>query len=349
MQTMERTEKYRRCLVLPGGGFRFGYYLGIYAAAEDSGHQPDILLASCGGAIAAAVIAGLPDTQARFDWLTSADMYCFLRQIRPTDRATPLRALQGVVLRWLDHTMASRITDLFRCYLFDLPTALPLPGALPTYGPAIAIVGARLLYRACDSGMKRGDRQLFAQIVLCPERAAALLHGTAAPAADPRWSGGAIAPILELECDMPVAEAVRISVADMVYFRNHAWAAQHYTGGVIDLFPIELAHRLAHKVIMERKAPFNPWFALPALRSVLGIDGAARLRHVHSEHAHIWVDTRDVARALRDHSIEKKIDWRRNRISLVVPDTHAAYVAQVRAQWQYGYRKGMAAFAGKQS
>lgn len=346
---MERTEKYRCCLVLPGGGFRFGYYLGVYAAAEDSGHQPDMLLASCGGAIAAAVIAGLPDTQARLDWLQSADMYCFLRNIQPTDSATPLRVLGGAVGRWLDHAMASRITDLFRGYLFDLPTAPPLPGVTRGCGPAIAIVGARLLYRACDSGMKRGDRQLFAEIVFCPRRAAALLHGSAAPAADPRWSGGAIAPILELECGMPVAEAARISMADMVYFRSHAWAAQHYTGGVIDLFPIELAHRLADEVVMERKAPFNPLLALPALRSVLGIDGAARLRHVHSEHAHVWVDTRDVTRALRDHSIRKKVDWRRNRISLLVPDTHAAYTAQVRAQWEYGYRKGMAAFVGEQS
>ncbi|UVW27248.1 hypothetical protein [Massilia sp. H6] len=146
-----------------------------------------------------------------------------------------------------------------------------------------------------------------------------------------------------------MAEAVRISVADMVYFRNHVWAAQHYTGGVIDLFPIELAHRLAHMVIMERKAPFNPWLALPALRSVLGIDGAARLRHVHSQHADIWVDTRDATRELRDHSICKKIDWHRNRVCLMVPDDYAVYAAHVRAQWDYGYRKGMAAFAGAQS
>lgn len=349
MQTMERTEQYRRCLVLPGGGFRFGYYLGVYAAAEDSGRQPDMLLASCGGAIAAAVIAGLPDTQARLDWLTSTDMYRFLCAIQPTDRATPLQVLGDAVMRWLDHAMASRITDSFHGYLFDLPTAPPLPAVLPARGPAIAIVGARLLYCPCEAGMRRGDRQLFAQVVFCPRRAAALLRGTAAPAADPRWSGGAIAPFLELDCDMPVAEAVRISVADMVYFRNYARAAQYYTGGVIDLFPVELAHRLAHEVIMERKLPFNPWLALPALRSVLGIDGAARLRHVHAEHAHIWVDTRDVRRALRDHCIGKKIDWRRNRISLVVPDTHAAYAAQVRVQWEYGYRKGMAAFAGEQS
>ena len=95
--------------------------------------------------------------------------------------------------------------------------------------------------------------------------------------------------------------------------------------------------------------PFNPWLAAPALRAGLGIDGAARLRHVHGLHADAWVDTRDMAQALRGHGIGKRIDWRRNRVRLAAPASHAAYAAQVRAQWGYGYRKGMAAMADAQA
>ena len=65
MQGMEKTHQYERCLVLAGGGFRFGYYLGIHAAAEEAEYVPDLLLATCGGAVAAAVIARLPDAAAR--------------------------------------------------------------------------------------------------------------------------------------------------------------------------------------------------------------------------------------------------------------------------------------------
>jgi hypothetical protein len=147
---------------------------------------------------------------------------------------------------------------------------------------------------------------------------------------------------------MSVDDAVRISVADMFYFPSHASAGRHYTGGVIDLFPIELAQGLAREVIMERKMPFNPWLALPALRAVMGIDGAARLRHVDAQYADAWVDTRDVGHDLRAHGIGKRVDWRANRIGLVVPASHNAYVAQVRMQWEYGYRKGMAALTKAQ-
>ncbi len=346
MHAMQTHEQYRRCLVLAGGGFRFAYYLGVHAAAEESGRRPDVLLVTCGGAIAAAVIAGLPDAQSRREWIGGRAMYDFLCGIRSTARATPLRTLGAAGLRWLGRTPAPRSADLWRDYLFELPAAIPLPVQADPQAPALAIVGAQLLYRPEEAGAPRGGRALFAQTVFCPPRAAALLDGMAAPAADPRWSAGAVEPLLRVETALPAADAARISIADMFYFRSHAANGHHYTGGVIDLFPIELARRLARDVAMERKMPFNPWFALPALRAVLGIDGAARLRHVHEQPADAWVDTRDCARVLRGHAIGKRIGWRSNRIGLVPAPTLAAHQAQVRAQWEYGYLKGMAAFAG---
>lgn len=346
MHPINTHEQYRRCLVLAGGGFRYAYYLGLHAAAEDSGRRPDVLLASCGGAIAAAVIAALPDAGARRDWIAGPEMYAFLRSIRSSHRATPLRTLGGAGLRWLRRAPAARIADLQRDYLFELPSALPLQEEVAPDAPALAIVGAKLLYEPEQTGARRGAPPLFSEVVFGPPRVAALLGGSPAPAADPRWSAGAVDPVLRVELDIAPAEAARISIADMFYFRSHEVAGRHYSGGVIDLFPIELAQRLAREVVMERKMPFNRWLALPALRAVFGIDGAARLQHVHAQHADTWVDTRDVKGMLRAQGIGKRIDWCRNRIGLDVPSTHDAYAAQVHAQWNYGYLKGMAAFAG---
>jgi len=342
---MENPEQYRHCLVLAGGGFRFGYYLGVHAAAEETGNAPDILLASCGGAIAAAVINALPDAAARRAWVASPAMYEFLAAVQSTTRAAPLRALADIARRRLTGTPAPRIPDLHHDYLFELPAVLPLPPARTATGPALAIVGGRLLYAPHEAGRARAGRQLFEEVVFTSTRAAALLDGAPAPAADARWSSAAVAPMLAVDSAMPVADAARISIADMYYFCCHEHGGRHYTGGVIDLFPIELAQRLARRVTMERKAPFNSHLALPALRAVMGIDGMARLDHVHAQHADAWFDTRDVSHALRDHGIGKRIVWRENRIRLALPPTQAAYAAQIEAQWQYGYRKGRAAFA----
>lgn len=353
---MHTAQQYERCLVLAGGGFRFGYYLGIHAAAEETGNAPDVLLASCGGALAAAVIAALPDAASRKAWLLSPPMFAFLHALRSSPRAAPVPVLARALRRWLANDAATRVPDLFDDYLFELPDQLPLPPLplpLPLSprhggGPALAIVGSKLLFAADAVGQPRAGRHLFAQVVFGDARTAALLDGMAAPASDPRWSADAIAPQLLAETAMPWHAAARISIADMFYFRciahDNAHGSAHYAGGVIDLFPIELAHRLARRVAMEAKPPFGRWLALPALRSVFGIDGAARLRHMHAQDADAWIDTMDMSRALRGQGVGKRIAWRANRIRLVPPATPELHAQQIEAQWQYGYRQGLAAF-----
>lgn len=349
MYGMDSSAKHRRCLVLAGGGFRFAYYLGVHAALEACGRRPDVLLATCGGAMAGAIIAGLPDAASRRAWAAGPDMYRFLCEIASTPRATPWHALGGAGARWLARRAARRIPDPWHDYLFELPERLPLPCGAPADAPALVVVGTRLLFGAHEAGGPRGGRELFAQVAFAPPRAAGLLAGMAAPGADPRWSAGAVAPRLETDSLMPLEDAVRSSIADMFYFRCHAHGGQHYMGGVIDLFPIELARRLAREVVMERKAPFNPWLALPALRGVLGIDGAARLVHVHAQSADAWFDTRDYAAALRGQGVGKRVDWRRNRVVLVPAASQAEHAAQVGAQWDYGYRRGMAALGQEEA
>src|SRR5450830_750930 len=93
--TQESYKPFKRCMVLGGGGFRFGIYIGMYAALRQADKAPDVLLASCGGAIAATIIHNLPDPQAQRAWLASPEMYAFWCSLKSTRRA----ALAGSLLR----------------------------------------------------------------------------------------------------------------------------------------------------------------------------------------------------------------------------------------------------------
>ena len=332
-------------MVMAGGGFRFSYYLGMYAAAVDTGNAPDLLLASCGGSIAAAVIRALPDDAQRKAWVASPAMYAFLSGLQSTRRAAIGRAFLHAVGRRLHGGRAPRIPDLFEDYFFDIPAVLPLPPGRAAGTPALAIVGGKLLFGPQDVGQLRAGRKLFAETVFGDARTAALLDGMAAPMSAPQWGENAIAPGLIADTAMPVGDAVRISISDMYYFRCHAGPSDNYMGGVIDLFPIEIAHRLARRVVVEMKAPFDQVTAIPALRAVLGIDGNARVRHLHGQRADVWIDSSDVEQALRAQGVQKKLDWRKNRIRLVVAPDYAAYVAHIEAQWQFGYQRAREAFA----
>lgn len=332
-------------MVMAGGGFRFGYYLGMYAAAVDSGNKPDLLLASCGGAIAAAVIQALPDDVQRQAWLSSPAMYHFLCGLQSTPKATISRSVLHALKRGLMTKRAHRIPDLFDDYFFDLPASLPLPMLQEEPTVAVAIVGGKILFSKEEVGQLRQHRKLFTEVVFGDERVAKLLDGSVSALSDSQWGEHAIAPELLVDVNMPIVDAVRISITDMFYFPCYAYQANFYTGGVIDLFPIEIAKRLAQRVIMELKAPFNQTLAIPALRAVLGIDGNQRLRYVHDQFADVWIDTSDVSRVLHNNGMQKKLSWTNNRFCLVMPKRYEIYQEQMMAQWQYGYQRGLEAFA----
>jgi hypothetical protein len=130
-----------------------------------------------------------------------------------------------------------------------------------------------------------------------------------------------------------------MSVTDMFYFPPVAWADESFLGGVVDLFPIELAKTLASEVIMERKSPFDVWLSAPAWRSVLGVNAQARLDAVHRHTGVRWIDTRDIAHALPRSYPRKHMDLRHNRITLQAAPSLAAHQQHMQAQWQYGYER----------
>lgn len=345
---MTQTQKYQRCMVMAGGGFRYGIYLGMYAAACEVGQQPDVVLASCGASIAAALIHSVPDDAGRRAWLASPEMYRFWSSFQPAPSATLHRALWRVAQRALQPAVAPTVPDLFGDYLFLPPTALPaFPVPLQRGGTDVAIIGSRLLFTPAEVGQPRGQCKLFEETVFCPPRTAQLLQGVSSPFHSPHWGNTAIALTVATDPDMPLGEAVRISVSDMFYFPAYRHGAAYYMGGVADLFPIELAQRLAHEVVIEFKPEFEQITSVPAWRAVLGVNANQRLRHVHAQQAGAWIDTSDINRALPTQKLRKAVDWRRNRICLLPPVSHALFAQHMHDQWDYGYQRGLEAFARK--
>jgi predicted acylesterase/phospholipase RssA len=332
-------------MVLGGGGFRFGIYIGMYAALRQAGKAPDVLLASCGGAIAAAIIHNLPDPAAQRAWLSSEEMYRFWCSLRATDHAALLGTLARAARRKLSSAPAPVIPDLFNDYLFEIPQQLHFPPASGTPEVDVAILGGKLLFTPADVGQPRGQRKLFAETVFCNERAAAALKDMDSPLGDPRWGEHAVARELLLDTGVPVTDAARISIADMIYFRCAQYRGEEYIGGVVDLFPVEIARALGQEVIMEFKEAFDQVFSIPAWRSVLGVDGNARLRYANSHLADMRIDSSDVSVVLEKQQMQQKLDWLRNRIELQMPPSHDIFIQHMNDQWQYGYDRAREALA----
>jgi hypothetical protein len=332
-------------MVMGGGGFRFGIYIGMYAALRQAGKAPDVLLASCGGAIAAAIIHNLPDPAAQRAWLSSPEMYRFWCGLKSTENAVLLGTLLRAAKRKLSSASAPVIPDLFNDYLFEIPLQLPFPPATGTPQVDVAIIGGKLLFDEADAGQPRNGRKLYAETVFCGERAAAALQGMDSPLADARWGEHAVAREMLIDSSATVAEAARISIADMLYFRCQPYRGGEYIGGVLDLFPVEIARKLGDEVIMEFKEAFDQVFSIPAWRTVLGVDGNARLRYANTHLADMRIDSSDVSVVLEKQQMQQKLDWLRNRIELAMPPSYETFVQHMTDQWQYGHDRAQEALA----
>ena len=327
---------------MAGGGFRFGYYLGMHAAAEELDQTPDILLAACGGAIAAAAIHGLPNTEARRVWLQSPDLHNFQRNIRSLPPANAKLTVTGTVNRlwqqWTGQAAYRTAPDLLHHAMFELPALSVIPEAR-LGGTDVAIIGARV---CTNASMSHWPYQLH-ETVFGSSRVAGLLANRASWAKP--FVKAAIAPALECNTTLDLEHAVRASVADPFYFSSVQAEGQHWSGGLVDLFPIEIAHALADHVVMERKRKFNPFYAQPAVRAVYGVNGNARRRAVQNDaQADVWVDTTDVSRVLRNETLRKQYDRATGQIVLRAANTHSEFVRQMDAQWHYGRERTLRAF-----
>lgn len=349
---------YRRVVVFAGGGLRFGYYLGVYQALCETGKRPDIVLAICGGAFAAAFLELAPEPKMALALLqspTAYQMFCRFYGVVPAHRMAfvlpATRRFIGLKLDKSKHALSQKTLDsLYSQALFAIKEENSYPlwqsdkfaqdlADLPSSsGQSIAslIVLSRL--QAVVAGY-------CWQLVVRPSAAVgagvrAQLEGT--PCALHDYQPKRIAPTVAVQ-DLSLAVAVRASISDMYYLSPISHHGQTLFGGVLDLTPVELASLLADEVFIDDKLPYDRLLAVPAIGSCFGFDPNMRLNAVrqkpHPASVH-WLPLADSRRYVPT-LIGKRYNWRCGSIDGVYP-VFAEFQHIAHRQYIYGYQKTMA-------
>lgn len=348
----EGQKKYRRCLVLAGGGGRLGAHLGTHAAACEAGAAPDVVLGTCGGALVAALVHAEPDPARQLDFLAGPEMYRFWCSVKTRPGAGVVAALWGLIRRGLDGRHAPRVPDLEGDALFEVTGAWPsLNWRHDNTGIDAVLLGARLLYSNTDVGRPRAGRRLLEPVAIGPQRVCTLLAQTPSAMGTGLQAQSAVAPqVATLSATaLSLQDAVRISTTDMVYLQPAEAAAARWLGGAVDLMPVELAARLADEVWTDRKDPIPRWTMAPAWRAVLGIDAARRQREVDAIAVALRVDNRGLNRALPQSVLQRRLALTRSGLQLGVHAcaSEADYRSVILAQFNEGRRRALAAIANR--
>ena len=110
----QNAKPYERVQLFSGGGSRFGYYLGSYAALVAHDLTPDLIVGTCGGSLSAYLVNLAPDPKDLQELMCSHELYRVITAIRhvapdEADRRLKIRYLTHALKRWrLSRQMSNR-------------------------------------------------------------------------------------------------------------------------------------------------------------------------------------------------------------------------------------------------
>lgn len=345
---IDMTKKFNRAVVFSGGGTRFSYYLGIYAALLELDRKPDLIIATCGGSIASAIIQAFPAVEDQKKFMTSSEFFDFPKNTRLTDQRSLFKLGWFTLKKKWKSDRAFFIEDVFNRYLVEMPQNLDqlLPSLKVDFAnqPSTIVVGSQILFTQFDLTQKRRGRKLYQKVLFTDPKTKEEINFEQIKLKSTNYKNSAIAEEIAIESDISALDAMRISVSDMFYvspvFRNQ----RYYAGGAIDLVPVELASSLAQEVIMENKQSYKSREEA-LVRSVMGFSANDRLEEIKNRQVDYWIDTRDASEALKGYYPEKRIDWKNLEIALNIPQSFSKFQTDMEKQWEYGYRRTLETFA----
>lgn len=335
---MMMNKPYNTVAVFSGGGTRYAIYLGMYAAMQDYGKKPDLLIATCGGSIAATIINSFQTDAQRKEFILSEELYDFVRHTQLTQFRMLYKIGVYCQKKIRNSSYAPYIEDIFDKYIVDMPMNIqePLPSlSVKPIVPTI-IVGAKLLFNQGDIGKARNDKKLYRKVLFTDSVTAGHIDLSRVKNDFESYSGSAIDIPTEIVTDFPLPVATRISISDMFYVQPVHYNQADYAGGIVDLMPIELAEQLGNTLFFEKKKGFGV-VDEALVRAVFGYSGNGRLREVMTHDVKYWIDTSDTNTALAGHYIEKNINLFKLRVELKLPKSYEQFVQDMSIQWQYGY------------
>ncbi|WP_201553519.1 patatin-like phospholipase family protein [Psychrobacter immobilis] len=311
---------YERVQIFSGGGSRFAYYLGSYAALVAHDLKPDVIVGTCGGSLSAYLVNLAPDPKDLQALMCSRELYRVITAIRhvapaEANKRLKIRYMTQALKRWrlsrqvsnrqkqqqadsyerllseLQHLAMFRI-DGERQWLDELSSFSPNQNnnSFNTAAPEIAIIASRL-YQAPNqpsNQMPTADNSVYnefklQELLFSPPRLAASEHFEQMLNSPVHtFANGRIHQSVNVVKQWEFSSAVRASMADMYYLPPmHIATLGWCLGGVINLTPIELACQLGQTVFAETKAGYDSWLAAPAIQRVFGFDPNERLAQVH--------------------------------------------------------------------
>jgi hypothetical protein len=346
MLPFSASAQYDRALVFQGGGFQTAISLGILDGVRTKGFNPDVILSTCGGSLASAVIAAFPNPEDQRAFVESERFYKVVKNIGFTKEGHLFDAL---VLDFQMRRDASKniVPDIFRKFLFTLAQSFGIQEfdqPFPTKGLRAVMIGGAVLFTKEDAGKPRNGGDWFTETFFTDPETAALLKGFESPIAL-NYPNSAVTRATQTLTDVSLGDATRASISDPFEMEPKKIGDGTYVTGAVDLYPNEVAHALASEVVEVFSTGFDTIVEEPTMKATFHYDSNERLRAVSDMYADYWVDLSDFSDFDAKDGLNPALKLLKLKLQSRIPATYAEYVQRVEAEWNYGKERGAEALS----
>lgn len=327
-------------VILAGSSFNFTLHLGILAALRESGVHPDVIISSCGGALAEAIINKFQDSEDQKKYIQSDEFYNLLHKAKLQNDFIPylLFRLTKMRLQNFFSKSFSYTPDFLDKNIFHISEALNLPLFDRTFSsgtPRFIMTAGRLTQ----------DHPKFLQEVFFTDvETAKLLKGFPSPIAK-QFPHSFLKTETEALTDWKFSEAARAAIADPFLLNPFEKKGTLYFSGSIDLYPLELALKLSQRVIMPYSPLFRPIDQI-VLRHFYGYDNIQRYQFITSQNTvERWIDISDYQDFMKINGFDPKTSYIKGRIFNGTPSDKKEFYKKACAQWNYGWQRAKEALS----
>jgi hypothetical protein len=357
----------QRVMLLAGGGLETAMYLGMLDGAREAGKSPDIIIGTCGGSIAAALAHSVPEISRLKTLIESEELYHAFNTISVVSKYSdggdsPFSFISGragaadilLLLRTIKAAgTAQTFPDLFSSYVLNVPMSFGLKelsggfSASENSGAArIVIVGSKI-WGGADAptlvGQPSSHTPLVTETYFSDPATIAQLKDFSSPIGA-EFPLSSVAKNVNLESGFTLEQAVRASISDPFYMQPEFVKGSYYTGGVIDLYPVELAKALSQggEIIAPTASDFSTDFAVPAFQAAFGFNENNRMPVYLNTAGVSWVELSDYSSY--DFTFDPLPNLANYKgLTNRFPKTYSEYVTKVRSQWEYGRQRAVQA------
>ncbi len=346
---IEKISANSKVMIFSGGGFHSALFLGMLAGAEEAGFQPDYIIGSCGGAVAAAIAKTYKTSSDRYHFLMSQDFFDFFHNIQFENDSLNGSAYNLFKMIGRRFNLIPMEPDLFKWTIFNMPLAASFSGFNIPFdrdSPKIIIVASKI---DIDIHTKRvaSTSKHIQEVFFTDSETANDIAGFLSPI-PALYPHSPIIKKTDIITSRTLTEAVRASIADPYYMKPLDLGGQYYFTGAIDLYPLELAKRLGHEVA----AIYPPWFdtvEISSFMSVYKYNINNRIVNVTSQYSTYWIDDSDVDELYKVAGFNPKPDFSSWTLRYGIPNEIGEFRRKIATQWEFGRRRALEAFAGQKN